>query len=100
MRKTIIAAVAASAITGAGAGSLIQLAAAQQTTPPGERPGMMENMPGEEMPGGRMGMPGMGREGMMRHGGWMHRMHAMMTMHGMHGGPFGPETFGLFYREA
>lgn len=84
MRKTILAAVAASAITGAAAGSMIQLAAAQPAQ--GQMPPAAGVIRGPEMPM----RPG------MRHPGSMHRMHARPGMHG----PFGPGTFALFYRHA
>ncbi len=80
MRKTILAAIAAAAITGAAAGSMIQLAAAQPQTPP--------NPPMPAAPGGMMHGPGM-----------MHRMHEMMRMRGMHRAPFAPGTFALFYKQ-
>jgi len=88
VRKTIIAAVAASAITGAVAGSMVQLAAAQQTPPAGpptEQPGMMEHQ----------GM--MGRPGMMEHPGWMRWMQWRHMHEGRAGGL---RAFALFYRPA
>lgn len=90
MRATIIAAVVASAITGAAAGSMVQLAAAQQT-PPGQ-----ETMPPGLPPGG------MGHHGLMERmrGMWgpggMHGMHRMGGMHGF----AEPGTFALLYRPA
>jgi hypothetical protein len=87
MRKTIIAAVAASAITGAAAGSMVRLAAAQQNPP-------AEQVPVE--PGPQAGE--FGHHGMMgRMGGMWARMH---WMHRMHGGFAGPGTFALLYRPA
>jgi hypothetical protein len=97
MPKTILAAVAASAIIGVAAGGMIEPAQAQ--TPPGQSisvpdtggPGML---PGPQGPG-----PGMMHDGMMGHPGWwhwkwMHHMHWMMHHHG----PFAPGTFALFDR--
>ena len=81
MRKTIIAAVAASAITGAAAGSMVQLAVAQDNTPtplPGAPPGEMGQHPD-----------------WMRHPGGMRWLH-----HGHEGRSDGPRQFGLFYRQA
>jgi hypothetical protein len=86
VRRTILVAIAASAITGAAASSMIQLAAAQQT-PSTEQPMPMMRGPGM--------MP---REGMGWHPGWMNRMHEMMAMRGMHR-PFAPGTFALFPRD-
>ena len=86
MRKTIIAAVAASAITGAAAGSMVRLAAAQQN-PPAEQVPVEPAQPGE-----------FGHHGMMgRMGGMWARMH---WMHRMHGGFAAPGTFALLYRPA
>lgn len=89
MRKVIFAAIAASAISGALAGSLVQLASAEQSPPAapvsegqftGPRPGMM------------------GRELMLEHRGWMHQMHGMMP--GMMGRFMGHGPFTLFYEAA
>lgn len=91
MRKTVLAAVAASAVTGAAAGSLVQLAAAQQTPP--ASPAMENPVAPEPRPGM------LGRELMLEHRGWMHRMHGMMP--GMRGGPFAEHgPLALFYETA
>ena len=81
MRKTIIAAVVASAITGAAAGSMVRLAAAQDNSP--------APLPGA--PSGEMGQ----RPDGMAHPGWMR------WLHHRHEGRFdGPRPFGLFYQQA
>jgi hypothetical protein len=94
MRKTILAAIAASALTGAAAGSFVQLASAQQTPsgPPAAAPSgeTMEQNPG---PGWRRGMH------------WRQRMREMgMREPGMgemrHGRFAGHGTFALFYQQA
>jgi hypothetical protein len=88
MRKTIIAAVAASAITGAAAGSMVRLAAAQQNPPAEQVPMAPGQQPGE-----------FGHHGMMGHmGGMWARMHWLHRI-GMH--RFAdPGTFALLYRPA
>ncbi|MBV9757299.1 MAG: hypothetical protein JO047_09615 [Alphaproteobacteria bacterium] len=93
MRKTIIAAVAASAITGAVAGGMVRLAAAQQTPPAEQAPFEPGQQPGQF---GHHGM--MGRMG----GGMWARMHWMRHMHDgfMHGGFAAPGTFALLYHPA
>lgn len=82
MRKTIIAVMAVSAITGAAAGSMVQLAVAQQATPPAQVGGPAE---GDGGPHGGWGP----------HPGWGHWFHHMREgrLHAL-------RTFGLFYHVA
>lgn len=81
MRKTIIAVIVASAITGAAAGSMVQLAAAQDNSP--------ALSPGA--PSGEMG----------RHPDWMPHPGWMRWLRHRHEGQFdGPRPFALFYRPA
>lgn len=89
MRKTIIAAVAVSVITGAAAGSMVRLAAAQQN-PPAEQETMQPGQP----PGGFGHHGMMGRMGGMWGAGRMHWMHRMGGMHQF----ADPGAFALLYR--
>lgn len=81
MRKTIMAAVVVSAITGAAAGSMVGLAAAQDNA----------SAPLLGGPSAEMG----------QHPDWMRHPGMMRWLHHRHEGRFGgPRPFGLFYQQS